>query len=95
VQVRYMGRHVSERKLQEGLWYALDTEFWGLSKMGVDVGLWCAETSRPWEVMVVAEVWGGILKECGSGRCLLYKQGKVAIPPLTKVWGTGRTREWY
>jgi hypothetical protein len=47
VQVRYMGRHVSERKLQEGLWYALDTEFWGLSKMGVDVGLWCAETSRP------------------------------------------------
>jgi hypothetical protein len=47
VQVRYIdsGRHRPEQKLHEWLWKALDTEFTALTEMGVDVGLWCAETS--------------------------------------------------
>lgn len=47
VQVRYTETYVSEWKLQEYLWHAVDTEFPALQGEKVVVGLWCAETAWP------------------------------------------------
>lgn len=47
VQVRYTETYVSEWKLQEYLWHAVDTELPALQGEKVVVGLWCAEIAWP------------------------------------------------
>lgn len=47
VQVRYTRTYVSERKLQECLRHAVDTQFPALQGENVAVALWCAETVWP------------------------------------------------